>query len=348
MSISITDPMVVPAYGPSWLKRWCEKSLYEARDEVFVRTTIKATVMMVPILASMLIHFHWAEAVAYVAAWAWLSPSVILMLHNTMHRPFIRRPRLLGKAHPYLMTALFGIPSGYMEHHVAMHHVEGNLAGDLSSTMKFQRDNFFHFLLYFFRFFVLIIIELPLYLSRHKRGTLARRVLVAEALHWLLVVGACLIDLRGGLVGFVLPLVVVRFLMMMGNWGQHAFIDETDPSNSLLNSITCINSSYNHKAFNDGYHIGHHVKANRHWAEMPGDFLANLDLYVQQKAVVFQKLDFFLVSLLLFTHQYWLLARCFVRLDGQERSDADVIALLKTRVKRIPSEATDAAPIAAA
>jgi hypothetical protein len=303
--------------------------------------------VMVPLLTMLLVHFHWAFALGYVAAWAWMAPSVILMLHNTMHRPFIRRPRLLGKVHPYLMTSLFGIPTGYMEHHVAMHHVENNLAEDLSSTMKFQRDNFLHFLFYFSRFFALIIIELPSYLARNKRGTLARRVVVAELLHWLLVAGACLIDLRGGLVGFLLPLCVVRFLMMMGNWGQHAFIDEKDPGNNLLNSITCINAGYNHKAFNDGYHIGHHVKANRHWTEMPGDFLANEGRYAREGAIVFHGIDFFIVSVLLFTHQYGFLARRFVRLEGDTRTDAEVVAFLKTRVKRIRSETTDAAALAA-
>lgn len=348
MTISISDPMKVPVYGDSWLHRWCEKSLYEARDEVFVRATIKTSLVFVPILTLLLVHFTWWAAAAYVAAWAYLAPIVILMLHNTMHRPFIRRPRWLGKVHPYWYTALMGIPSGYMEHHVAMHHVEENLAADLSSTMRFKRDNFFHFLIYFTRFFALIIVELPLYLLRNKRTMLARRVLIAELCHWALVAGACLIDLRGGLVGFLLPLVTVRFLMMMGNWGQHAFIDEKDPANPLLNSITCINSPYNHKAWNDGYHIGHHVKSNRHWSEMPADFLANLENYTKQKAIVFSKLDFFLVSLLLFTRQYWLLAKCFVRIDGVERSDAEVIAFLKSRVQPINSERTDTAPVAAA
>ncbi len=348
MAITVTDPTTVPTYGDSWLHRWCEKALYEVRDEVFVRTTLKVCGVILPILAVLLVHFTWWAAAAYVAAWAWLAPSVILMLHCTMHRPFIRRPRLLGRIHVIVLTALYGIPLSYTEHHMGMHHVEGNLPADLSSTMRFQRDNFFHFLIYFFRLLLLGPIELPLYLARHKRGNFASRVLIGEACHWALVATACFIDLRGGLVGFLLPMLTVRFLMMMGNWGQHAFIDEKDPSNSLLNSITCINSPYNHKAFNDGYHIGHHVKANRHWSEMPGDFLANLDQYAKAKAVVFERLDFFLVSLLLFTHQYGVLARRFVRLDGVERSDEDVITFLKSRVKRIDSESTDAAPVATA
>ena len=348
MAITLTDPTDIPAYRPSALHTWCVKALYDSRDEIFVRLTLKACAVMVPILALMLFSFHWLLVPVYLAAWTWLAPSVILMLHNTMHRPFIRRPRFLSHAHPYLFSATFGIPTGYMEHHVGMHHVENNLPPDLSSTMKFQRDNFFHFLAYFGRFFFLSPVEVPLYLSKKKRGNLARRAIIGELVHYALVVAVCFIDLRGGLVGFALPLVVVRFLMMMGNWGQHAFIDQNDPGNSLLNSITCINAGYNHKAFNDGYHIGHHVKSNRHWTQMPADFEANIDTYARAGSIVFHGLDFFFVSLLLFTHQYKFLARRFVRLDGVERSDDEVIAFLKTRLRPVGVRSTNAAPLAAA
>ena len=210
-------------------------------------------------------------------------------------------------------------------------------------------DNFFHFLAYFGRFFFLGVYEVPHYLAKKKsRRPLARRMLIAEFCHWALVAAACFIDLRGGLIGFALPLVVVRFLMMMGNWGQHAFVDHKDPGNSLLNSITCINAGYNHKAFNDGYHIGHHVKANRHWTEMPGDFEANIDTYARAGCIVFTGLDFFLVSLLLFSRQYKVLARRYVRLDGAEKTDEEVIAFLKTRLRPIGAQSADAAPMATA
>ncbi|MBS1150618.1 MAG: hypothetical protein H6Q89_2316, partial [Myxococcaceae bacterium] len=310
MAIPITDPTAAPVYGPSPLHAWCQKALYDPRDEVLVRHTLKAIAVMLPILGLMLFRFHWALAAVWLAAWIWLLPPTILMLHNTMHRPFLRRPRWLDAVHPYLMSALFGIPTGYMEHHIGMHHAENNLPPDLSSTMKYQRDNVFHFLAYFFRFFFFGVYEVPTYLAKKKsRRAMARRMLIAEFCHWGLVAGACLIDVRAGVIGFAVPLFMVRFLMMMGNWGQHAFIDQNDPGNSLLNSISCINAGYNHKAWNDGYHIGHHVKANRHWTELPTDFEANIEVYARAGCVVFRGLDFFLVSLLLFTHQYKILAR---------------------------------------
>lgn len=347
-AIEITDPKDVPAYGPSWLHAWSLKALYDPRDEIFVRLTLKALLVMAPLTAALVFRFHWVLAAAYAAAWVWLLPQVILMLHNTMHRPFIRRPRALSHAHPYVMSFFFGIPTGYMEHHVGMHHVENNLPPDLSSTMQYQRDNFFHFLHYFGKFFFLSVVDLPRYLNRKKRGMLARRALITELIHWGVIALACWWDWRAGVVAFAIPYFAVRFLMMMGNWGQHAFIDQADPGNSLVNSITCINAGYNHKAFNDGYHIGHHVKSNRHWTEMPADFSANVDVYAKAGCVVFTGLDFFLVSLLLFAHQHRFLAKRFVRLDGAPRSDDDVVAFLKTRLKPFAAESAPSTTAAAA
>jgi fatty acid desaturase len=340
-SLEISDPTQAPAYGDGPLSRWCKGALYEARDEVFVRLTLKVTAIMSLAMAGLYAALRLAPVPAlvpvaiYFAVWGWYSAPVILMLHNTMHRPFIRRPKLLGRAHPYLMSFLFGIPTGYAEHHLGMHHVEDNTDDDLSSTARYRRDSFLHFLAYFGRFFFLVILELPLYLLRKRRRAMARRAVLGEFAHYAVIAGALAIDWRFGLAAFAAPYFAVRFLMMVGNWGQHAFVNTARRNDGLSNSITCINSGYNQRAFNDGYHIGHHLKANRHWTEMPQDFLDNRELYAREGAIVFEGLDFFLVSVLLWTGRWGLLARRFVRLDGRERSDEDVIAMLKSRVQPI-------------
>jgi fatty acid desaturase len=250
----------------------------------------------------------------------------------------------MNRAHPYVMSFFFGIPTGYAEHHLGMHHVEDNVGEDLSATVRYRRDSFLHFLVYFGRFFFLIIIELPLYLWRKRRRAMAKRAVVGEAAHLSVVALALWLDLRLGLVAFAFPTFAVRFLMMVGNWGQHAFVNPERDNDGISNSITCINSGYNHRAFNDGYHIGHHLKANRHWTEMPQDFADNREKYARAGAVVFEGLDFFLVSVLLWTGQWKVLARRYVRLDGAPRSDADVIAMLKARVRPLPAGHAEPVP----
>jgi fatty acid desaturase len=331
----ITDPMVVPEYKGR-ISRWIATKLYDPRDVVFFWLTLKVTVVLVPLIAFTFWQFSWWLApVVWAVQLGWLAPPVILMLHCVMHRPWLKRKPLLTRAHPYWMSTLFGIPTGYMEHHVAMHHVENNLPDDLSSTMRYQRDSFLHFLVYFTKFFFLSVYELPEYLIRKRRRGLVVPAIVSTLGQYALLAGLCMVNWRAGLVCFVAPWFTIHFMMMMGNWGQHAFIDAKRPGDSYVNSITCINSGYNKRCFNDGYHIGHHVKANRHWAELPKDFVDNVERYAKEQCVVFLGLDFFIVSLLLFFKQYKFLASRFVRLPGDERNDEQVIAFLKERTRQI-------------
>jgi hypothetical protein len=343
--LSITDPQGPPRYRDSALSRWCQARLFEPRDEVFVRLTVRSTLVMVAAMALLATSFHWALGAVYLALWGWMTPPVILMLHNTMHRPLFKSARGLNRAHPYLMSFFFGIPTGYMEHHLGMHHVENNLFADLSSTMRFRRDSFPHFLIYFSRFFFLVILELPRYLIRKGRSRLAWRAVVSELAHQALIIAVMVWNWRFGLVAFALPYVLVRFMMMAGNWGQHAFLHPERPGNSWVNSITCINNGYNRRAFNDGYHIGHHLKASRHWTELPTEFLENRAQYHANGCVVFERLDFFMVSVLLWLGRYDVLANHFVELGAERRPREHIIAFLKSRTRpflRDPIGASDA------
>jgi hypothetical protein len=346
----LTDPTSVPTYPEGPISRWCKKHLVEARDEVFVRLTLRMIAMQTTAMVALYAAIRWASAshlvawwipgLAYFALWGYFVPPVILMLHCTMHRKFIQSPKYLEKAHPFVMAAFFGMPMGYREHHVGMHHVEDNMQNDLSSTMRYRRDSFAHFLVYFFRFFLLILFELPLYLARKKRYAMARRAVFGEMLHWAVIACGMLLDWRFGLVAFAIPYVSCRFMMMVGNWGQHAFVNTSRKNNGIANAISCINSTYNKRCFNDGYHVGHHLRANMHWAELPGNFMQNREMYAREGALVFEGLDFFLVSVLLWFGRYDVLARRFVRL-GEPRSDEEIIAMLKERVKPVRAWAAE-------
>jgi hypothetical protein len=84
------------------------------------------------------------------------------MLHNTSHRVLFKREyNLLNKYIPWVLGIFVGqSPETYFVHHIGMHHAEGNLPNDLSSTMKYQRDSFVDFLKYVSRFLFLGDIDL--------------------------------------------------------------------------------------------------------------------------------------------------------------------------------------------
>jgi fatty acid desaturase len=343
--LALKDPTAAPRYRRSTLQSWSEGLLYDPRDAVFLRVSVRASLLMIGMIAILYWRFSWWMAPIFWAVQVFLTTPVVLMLHNTMHRPFIRRHRWLNRAVPAVMSALFGIPTGYMEHHVAMHHVENNLPDDLSSTMSYRRDSFPQFLLYFARFMIFSHVDLWTYLHSRGRGGLARRAIFTDLFHMSAIAGLCFVRWQPALVAFAVPYVTVRFLMMFGNWGQHAFIDPAQPGDSHLNSITCVNTTYNARCFNDGYHIGHHLKQNRHWTELPGDLLASADRYRARGSIVFDGLDFFSVAVLLFLRRYDVLARRFVRFPGDVRGDAEVIDLLRSRTAPIRDAVTDVATL---
>ncbi len=60
---------------------------------------------------------------------------------------------------------------------------------------------------------------------------------------------------------------------------------------------------------------------------------------------MFSGLDFFVISLLLWTGQWRRLARHYVRLDGEPRTDEEVIAMLKARVRPVREWPVEMRPV---
>jgi len=175
------------------------------------------------------------------------------------------------------------------------------------------------------------LFELAHYFGTRKRPALLWRTLVGELSYYALAIGLMFVNWRADVIVFIAPLVITRFAMMAGNWAQHAFVDQAAPENNYRNSITCINCTYNRRCFNDGYHIGHHLKATRHWSELPEEFTRNLATYDKQGAIVFAGIDFFGVWCCLMLGRYeWLAAR-FVELGETPRPPGEIMALLRSR-----------------
>lgn len=220
-----------------------------------------------------------------------------------------------------------------------MHHVTGNNPDDLSCTTWYERDNALHFAIYFFRFYFLIIFELPMFFIKRKQYSLAFRGVFGEAAYWTVVYFLSRIDTPAALLFFFVPHTVMRVGMMSGNWGQHAFVDPDHPEDDYLNSLTVINVRYNWIAFNDGYHTSHHLNALRHWADHPKQFSSNVSTYRQRGTIVFEGIDFHGVFFALMAKNYSLLADRFARLPGDIRTKQEVMDFLKSRTRPLPASA---------
>jgi fatty acid desaturase len=337
MALVIHDPTYAPRDTRSLGERVASPFIRDKRDIPFLALMALLTVTVVPsgVLLFLPGPFRWWLAAFHLGLIIYFIGPFVLMLHNTSHRKlFTRRFGWMNLYIPWVLGPFFGeSPMTYFAHHVGMHHAENNLADDISTTIPYRRDSFIDFMRYFLRFFFYGSIELTGYFLKKRRSSLMVEFLVGEIIFIGAAVGLLFVRWQAALTVLILPFVIVRFAMMAGNWAQHAFIDRDSPENNYRNSITCINSTYNRRCFNDGYHIGHHLKSTRHWTEMPGELLSNAATYDQQGAIVFAGLDFFGVWACLMVKRYDVLAKRFVRLGNLAPQGADIITLLQSRTQ---------------
>jgi fatty acid desaturase len=339
----ISDSFYTKKEQYSFIERLFVSLIRDERDLPFVKLTAVILLTMIPLGIFLY--------VPGIPTWLWWMVATVyfflnnlyfkgpfgLMLHCTCHIKLYKfKYDKLNLILPWFVGLFFGqTPETYFSHHIGMHHIENNLEEDESSTMSYQRDSFGDFMKYFGSFMYRGLVDVSMYFSRKKREKLMVKIIRGEVLYFIMCVVLCMINWPATVVVFILPLVISRFIMMLGNWTQHSFIDAADPGNHYKNSITCINTKYNKKCWNDGYHISHHVKPTMHWTEHPNHFLDNLPKYTENKSIVFEGIGFLEVFIFLMRKRYDKLEHYFVNIDNQYASGEEVIALMKYRTKKI-------------
>lgn len=339
----ITDPTFTQPLKYNAFERFWLKLIRDKRDLPFVFLTLKITFIMLPV--ALLLYFP-------LPGWLWWTTAALyfflnnftfkgpfgLMLHCTSHRKFFKsKYGFLNNYLPWVIGPFFGqTPETYASHHLGMHHVENNLEDDISSTMLYQRDSLRSFLSYFFNFLFLGLATTAKYFNMRRRNRLRNRVLTGEFVFFAVCAALCFISWQATVWVFLVPFFLSRVIMMVGNWAQHSFVDYDDPGNCYKNSITCINTSYNHKCWNDGYHINHHLKPAMHYTLYPKHFEQNLDEFKENKALVFEGIHFLHVWYFLMRKKYKKLASHLVNIDGMFESEEEAIKLMKSRTARMP------------
>jgi fatty acid desaturase len=262
------------------------------------------------------------------------------MLHCISHRKLFKK----GYTWIYHWT-IWGVcpffghtPETYFVHHMAMHHVENNMEDDASSTLAYQRDSFGNFMRYYLNFFFLGFRDTFMYLFNRKRKKMYMRLTFGEFSFFLFCIAMCFVNFKATLFIFIIPFIFARFVMMMGNWAQHAFIDVNDPEE---NTINCINTKYNKVCWNDGYHAVHHLRPALHYTDIPTEFLKHKDKFAEKKTFVFDGIHYLHIFLWLMTKRYDKLADNLVNINNVFASNEEAIVLMKERTKKLKSPATN-------
>lgn len=340
LTLSKSDPRD-PGPGPrSFVERWFARRLRDERDLKFVRVAGVMSLLIWPAAASFYLFDlpGWLAFVYVPLLFGLGAGRFTLMLHAVCHRPTFKRDhKWLENWIPWTIGPFFGhTPNSFYVHHMGMHHPENNLPPDLSSTMAYQRDRFSHFLHYWARFFFFGTGHLLRYMKSRNRRKLFKRFVVGEGAWYLTIALLMALDPVATFVVFIVPWLLIRWFMMCGNWAQHAFVDIDDPGNCYRNSTCLTDVPYNHKCYNDGYHIVHHIKPALHWTEMPDWMMDRLDDFGREDALVFQGLgNNQVVWWCLMKDDYGKLADHLVDLPGApQRTREQKIAMLQERVRR--------------
>ncbi len=256
------------------------------------------------------------------------------MLHCISHR------KLFKKGYTWLyhwiiwgVCPFFGhTPETYFVHHMAMHHVENNMEEDASSTLPYQRDDFGQFMRYYLNFFFLGFRDTFGYMFSRRRKKMYLRLTFGEFSFFALCIGMSFVNFKATLFIFIIPFIFARFVMMLGNWAQHAFIDIKDPEH---NTINCINTKYNHICWNDGYHSVHHLRPALHYTDIPKEFMKNINQFFEKKTLIFDGIHYLHIFLWLMTKRYDKLADNLVNLNQMFSGKEEAIAIMKERTRKI-------------
>jgi hypothetical protein len=266
----------------------------------------------------------------------------ILMLHFASHRRLFKSDLLDGLLN-WVYSPFFGVPCGvYKLHHVVMHHIENNHEWDASSTERFQRDSLMDFMRYWFRFVVMIWVDLSRYCV-NKRPWRQCVTLVLALLLWLsMITVLSKVNALATMWVLVVPHFFAMSVMAFGNWSQHCFVNPQDRHSNYALAYNCIDTPVNQTTFNDGYHLVHHINARLHWSEIPEYFHKNKGKHLEGGAIVFRGLHFFDVGFLVMSKNLQKLAHHYVHLGTRETAPTlkEVEHKLRTWLKpAVPSAA---------
>ncbi|ORY61733.1 uncharacterized protein BCR38DRAFT_459523 [Pseudomassariella vexata] len=287
--------------------------------------------------------FTWIHGILHMVMQGSYIGTYTLMMHQHIHQRGVLKKKFAAfdLLFPYITDPLMGHSwNSYYYHHVKHHHVEGNGPNDLSSTVRYQRDDIWHFLHYVGRFYFFVWAELPMYFIREKRYVFAAKSMFWDVGYYTTVYVLFKINPLPTTCVLLLPLLILRVALMIGNWGQHAFVDDTEPTSDYRSSITLIDVVSNRHSFNDGYHTSHHLNPMRHWREHPNHFMKSKKVYASHNALVFHNIDYFMVTIRLLCKDYEHLAKCLVPI-GEEQIAMNLserVAMLKRHTRRFTEE----------
>ena len=223
---------------------WARHIVRHETDVVMLTHLLLYFTTQLPSAIFLFRNFTYLHGVIHLAMTIYYVGTYTLMMHQHIHQRGIlaKKFAFFDRIFPYITDPLMGHSwNGYYYHHVKHHHVEGNGPDDLSTTIRYQRDSLVDFLCYVGRFYFFIWLDLPLYFLRKNRPEMAIQAACSECLTYLFYyVMVTVVNTRATIFVFIIPCMLLRIGLMVGNWGQHALVDPDQPDSDFRSSITLV------------------------------------------------------------------------------------------------------------
>lgn len=123
-----------------------------------------------------------------------------------------------------------------------------------------------------------------------------------------------------------------NILLSVVNFVWHAFIDEDDPTNDYVNSMTIVDGL--NFTLKEEYHVVHHQYAGAHWTKHEALYEKHASEYKNCLPTAFTKVNIFEVFGFIVAKDYDKLAEVYYEpLNSQKLSKKEIAAIMKRRLQ---------------
>jgi len=325
--IEEVDELTSPRYEikipiPSCFLNMVHKMVKDPKDNMMAEFVVNHIfINFIPMLCFFLIPALERWSFVYFFLHVFTMQTTILFVHYVSHiRPWAPGFDILRYYAIIIQIGFVGIsPFGYETHHLRMHHGENNsYPGDLSSTEVYERDNFFHWLIYWARFYFGINLELPLWSLRKGHYFQLARNLAWICLYYYFFYFMYTIKPMQTTWCFIVPHAFGGLALMFGNFSQHVFVNPKNYRSSYGLAYNILNTFENQVTWNDSYHLQHHLNSQTKWRDLPSSFLKMQEKIAANGGLTFQKCDFNSLGLWSFLGWTGKIYECFVPLCKEQ------------------------------
>mmetsp|Transcript_76462 Transcript_76462/g.231795 ORF Transcript_76462/g.231795 Transcript_76462/m.231795 type:complete len:528 (+) Transcript_76462:56-1639(+) len=255
------------------------------------------------------------------------------------HRGFFKGPlRYMNGIVEWWVTLFYGVvPMNYSVAHMKIHHRWHNDVDDVHTNLDMDRTRFGSFLMYIPRFTLYWIgISPAALLIKRREWAFLRQLLGGMAVYYGITALLWSWSPAFCLLYWVYPHVEANLFLCAISYIWHAFVEESDPGNQYVNSVTILEGHDN--IWNEDYHVVHHHAPNCHWSDAPKHFEERKEEYAKVYATIFRDTEEGMLIKWFFENNFDQMAAHFVDLSGKLTHEEKKVLLMK-RLRVIVGEA---------